>query len=114
MWQFQIPLGDLKIKPAAELRIIDIEAFADLNNDAISDITVIMGDSKAQFFIGISGSNGELLWQFPLNTSCIPTNQSISIHSVLSNSCFKEPGNSWQKSCLNFVMSNYFFPCRVW
>jgi hypothetical protein len=55
-----------------------------------------------------------LLWQFPLNTSCIPTNQSFSIHSVLSNSCFKEPGNSWQKSCLNFVMSNYFFPCRVW
>jgi hypothetical protein len=55
-----------------------------------------------------------LLWQFPLNTSCIPTNQSISIHSVLSNFCFKEPGNSWQKSCLSFVMSNYFFPCRVW
>ncbi|XP_046449763.1 uncharacterized protein LOC124198124 [Daphnia pulex] len=91
MWQFQIPREDLKIKPAAELRIIDIEAFADLNNDAISDIAVIMGDSKAQFFIGISGSNGELLWQFSLNTTCIPTDQSISIHSVLSNSCFKEP-----------------------
>lgn len=106
MWQFQIPLKDFKIKPTSELRIIDIEAFGDLNNGAISDITiaVILSDSKMQFFIGVSGSNGELLWQFPLNTSCIPIDQSTSIHSVLSNSCFKDSGNYSQRIlCFNLT-----------
>ena len=114
MWQFQIPLKDFKIKPTSELRIIDIEAFGDLNNDAISDIAVILSDLKMQFFIGVSGSNGELLWQFPLNTSCIPIHQSTTIHSVLSNSCFNEPGNYSQPiSCfnLNFIYIYYY---RIW
>jgi hypothetical protein len=45
-----------------------------------------------------------LLWQFPLNTSCIPIDQSTSIHSVLSNSCFKDSGNYSQRIlCFNLT-----------
>lgn len=91
MWEFHVPPYDLKTKEDSDLQILDIDALADLDNDTIPDLAIITSDSKVKFFIGISGRNGELLWRFPLNTSCIPIGQSISITYVMSNPCLKEP-----------------------
>lgn len=91
MWEFHVPPYDLKTKEDLDLQILDIDALADLDNDTIPDLAIITSDSKVKFFIGISGRNGELLWRFPLNTSCIPIGQSISITYVMSNPCLKEP-----------------------
>lgn len=97
MWEFHIPPFDLRSKQDTELQIIDIGALADVDNDTISDLAIVTSDAKMKFFIGVSGKNGQLLWQFPLNASCIPIGHLVSVNSVMSNACLKVlPGN-----CIN-------------
>ncbi len=94
LWQHQFSQPVLRTNQGSRIKIIDVDSVADLNNDAVPDIIVIMSDSVTRFFTGLSGRNGVLLWQIPLNLSCIPIDRPVSVDYVISSSCFKElPGN---------------------
>ena len=86
MWQFQ----SLQQSKTNLSKILDINSVADLNNDAVSDLILIVSDSGVRFFIVLSGKNGKLLWQFPLNPSCISIDRPATVDNVISNSCIKE------------------------
>ena len=86
MWKFQ----SLQQSKTNLSKILDINSVADLNNDAVSDLILIVSDTGVRFFIVLSGKNGKLLWQFPLNPSCISIDRPATVDNVISNSCIKE------------------------
>lgn len=94
LWQLKNTLPDSRnVLDAAKKKVIVMESIKDVSGDDVTDIIVILSDSRKRYLLVISGKNGELLWQSGLNESCITDDHSIA--SVISKACIKEPqGNS--------------------
>ena len=68
-------------------KMIDIDSIADINNDTVTDIVLILSDFGGPYFLVVSGKDGELIFQSVLNSSCIPNDRSGVIASIISSSC---------------------------
>lgn len=68
-------------------KMIDIDSIADINNDTVTDIVLILSDFGGPYFLVVSGKDGELIFQSILNSSCIPNDRSGVIASIISSSC---------------------------
>lgn len=98
LWQLKNPQQDSKINDPFKKKILVIDSIADVNNDSIKDLIVILSDSGKRLMLVICGANGELLWQGAINESCYTNDYAASISYIISNSCLKDTRGNCPKT----------------
>lgn len=89
LWELHRPTEDRFAHQVPVIKLVDLNSVLDMNNDTVPDLMaiVIMDEPSQSHLIAISGRNGELLWQRPLNISC----QTVA-YVVVHPSCFISTG----------------------
>ena len=79
--------------PTADVELVELDSVQDLNDDASSDLVVIVRDSTKLVLMALSGRSGELLGQYALNPNCTQlNNRSIVGRALHDPLCFSDPG----------------------